>query len=135
MYIETTRPGPARRTPTHNITIVDDNTVEETRGKDSDEEPHRTEGDIMLCCWALHGIFCCCSGETVVTQLIPKVPELCNMTGQGGQWGVIEGDRGGEAQDNQAVHHEAAAHNETGNLEDTMKTILRARSHWTLCIL
>jgi hypothetical protein len=70
----------------------------------------------MLCCWALHGIFCCCSGETVVTQLIPKVPEQCNMTGLGGQWEVIEGDRGGEAQDNLAVHHEADAHIEPRDL-------------------
>jgi hypothetical protein len=44
------------------------------------------------------------------------VPELCNMTGLGGHWEVIEGDRGGEAQDNLAENHEADAHNEARDL-------------------
>ena len=34
----------------------------------------------------------------------------------GGQWEVIEGNRGGEAQDNLAVHHETDAHNEAREL-------------------
>jgi hypothetical protein len=38
------------------------------------------------------------------------------MTGLGSHWEVIEGDRGGEAQDNLAVHHEADAHNEARDL-------------------
>jgi hypothetical protein len=50
MVIETTRPGPARRRTPLNITIVDDDSVEETGEEDSDEELHRTKGGIMLCC-------------------------------------------------------------------------------------
>ena len=44
MVIETTRPGPARRRTPLTVTIVDDDSVEETGEEDSDEELQWTEG-------------------------------------------------------------------------------------------
>jgi hypothetical protein len=47
--------------------------------------------------------------EAVVAQLIALVPELCALTGLRGHWEVTGCDRGGEAQDNQEVLHQADA--------------------------
>ena len=59
MIIETTRPGPARRRTPRSNTMVDDDAVEETTEEESDaydEEFHRMEGGIMLCCDVRHKV-------------------------------------------------------------------------------
>jgi hypothetical protein len=52
--------------------VADKVKTEEAASTQPCEGLHRSKGVIMLCGWAIHGIFCCCSGETVVTQLMPR---------------------------------------------------------------
>jgi hypothetical protein len=40
---------------------------------------HRSRDVIMICGWAIHGIFCCCSGKNVVTQLMPRHAMVSNL--------------------------------------------------------
>jgi hypothetical protein len=65
--------------------------------------------------------------EAVVAQLIALVPELYDLTGLRGHWEVTVCDQGGEAQDNQEVHHQADAWQETVIMEDCLRHSQRKR--------
>jgi hypothetical protein len=40
---------------------------------------HKSRGVIKVCGWAIHGIFCCCSGKNIVTQLMPRYATVTNL--------------------------------------------------------
>ena len=62
--------------------VADKVKTEEAASTQPCEGLHRSKGVTVLCGWAIHGIFCCCSGETVVTQLMPRHATVSNINVQ-----------------------------------------------------